>query len=127
MKWSWAFSGSMSAAALLLSLAAAADSQLQSGAATAAAGATAHLNFRIIIPKMLYLRVRDSSEHGGSDTVSVHSNGHDVALTASVRAHDDEGSGLGHMILSAAARRVIDQDLQCGRGAASIICTVSMP
>lgn len=148
MKGSWAFSGSIGAAALLLSLMAAADSQLQTGAATASAGASAHLNFRIIIPKTLSLRVQDASEPGGhSETVSVHSNGHSVALNATVRTHDDEGSEHGHLILSAAARKVIDQELPCGRGDAqlaaalaaaatrgpidgdhaAIVCTVSMP
>ena len=54
---SWAFNGLMSTAALLLPLTAATESQIRSGAPSASLSATAQLNFKIIIPKVLYLRV----------------------------------------------------------------------
>ena len=57
MKRSWAFNGLLSGAALLLPLTAATESQVRTGAPSAALSATAQLNFKIIIPKVLYLRV----------------------------------------------------------------------
>ncbi|MFI4867969.1 MAG: hypothetical protein ACHQDD_01280 [Steroidobacterales bacterium] len=174
MKGSWAFIGSISTAALLLSLMAAADSQLQSGAASAAAGATAHVNFRIIIPKVLSLSVDSSNDRrAGAQTVAIRSNGRSVTLNATVRTPDADGSVSsshtstravaathisaatanpplsgddlrGHIILSAAARKVIAQDFQCGLDASTpaapaaapgrvnvntgpVVCTASMP
>ena len=55
------------AAALLLPLLAAADSRLQSAAAGSAASATASVNFKIVIPTVLYLRV-------GGETAAIMSN-----------------------------------------------------
>ena len=65
MKRSWAFNGLMRTAtlllpltaALLLPLTAATESQIKSAAPNAALSATAQLNFKIIIPKVLYLQV----------------------------------------------------------------------
>ena len=45
-----------------------AESNVQSGAATAAPGATAHVDFTIIIPKILYLRVGTGSSSRAEDT-----------------------------------------------------------
>jgi len=50
-------------AALALPLLASAESNVQTGAATAAPGATAHVDFTIVIPKILYLRVGTGSSY----------------------------------------------------------------
>jgi hypothetical protein len=50
-------------AALALPLLASAESNVQTGAATAAPGATAHVDFQIVIPKILYLRVGTGSSY----------------------------------------------------------------
>jgi hypothetical protein len=50
-------------AALALPLLASAESNVQTGAATAAPGATAHVDFSIVIPKILYLRVGTGSSY----------------------------------------------------------------
>ena len=50
-------------AALALPLMASAESNVQTGAATAAPGATAHVDFQIVIPKILYLRVGTGSSY----------------------------------------------------------------
>jgi len=57
VKKSWAFHGLMSGAALLLPLTAATESQVRSATASGSSSATAHLDFKIIIPKVLYLQV----------------------------------------------------------------------
>jgi hypothetical protein len=57
VKRSWAFNGLISGAALLLPLTAATESQLRSGTQSASLSATAQLNFKIIIPKVLSLEV----------------------------------------------------------------------
>ena len=51
------------AVALALPLLASAESNVQTGAATAAPGATAHVDFTIVIPKILYLRVGTGSAY----------------------------------------------------------------
>jgi hypothetical protein len=57
----------ISGAALLLPLTAATESQIRIGSPSASASATAQLNFKIIIPKVLYLRVgRDGVILSGS-------------------------------------------------------------
>ncbi len=48
-------------AVLTLPLVASAESNVQTGAATASPGATAHVDFQITIPKVLYLRVGTGS------------------------------------------------------------------
>jgi len=53
----------LAVAAALVPLAAYAESNVQSGAATAAPGATAHVDFQITIPKILYLRVGTGSSY----------------------------------------------------------------
>ncbi len=49
--------------AALLPFTAGAESNVQTGAATASPGATAHVDFQITIPKMLYLRVGTGSNY----------------------------------------------------------------
>lgn len=51
------------AGALALPLLALAESHIQTGAATAAPGATAHVDFSVVIPKILYLRVGTGSSY----------------------------------------------------------------
>ena len=57
MKWHEALSGLMSGTALLLPLTAASESHLQTGSASAVSSTTAHVNFKIVIPQVLYLQV----------------------------------------------------------------------
>src|ERR1017187_9033987 len=50
-------------AALALPMLTFAESNVQTGAATAAPGATAHVDFSVVIPKILYLRVGTGSNY----------------------------------------------------------------
>jgi hypothetical protein len=143
LKWSSAFNGVVGTAALLLPLSAAPESHIQAQTTNAATGtassAPAHVNFKIIIPRVLSLRVADA-ETAAVDTaavnmVAVMSNNHNVALTATT-TRSPAGSVAGNVILSAAARKTIAQDAACtgptGAGGMAvptgrIICTASMP
>jgi hypothetical protein len=111
-----AIRGLIAVVALFMPLMAAAESHVESGAATAALGATAHLNFKIVIPKVLYLQVAGKAELiTGEQTVAVMSTGREVALNATVLT---------------AARRSIEQNAPCARGDAHpgpLVCTASMP
>ncbi len=71
MKTSFALKSLMGAGALMLPLMAFAESNVQTGAATAAPGATAHLDFSIVIPKILYLRVGTGSAYSTGALTSV--------------------------------------------------------
>jgi hypothetical protein len=122
--------GLLGIAALLVPLTAATDSGLQTDARTGPMRATAHVNFKIIIPTVLGLELRQGiAGEPGAQTVSVVSNGRNVTLNAAVRT---QGSGVlsrGNVIISAAARRGIAEDAQCtaGAGGRAVVCTVSMP
>ena len=119
---------------LLLPWLAVADSQPQSGVGTKTLRASAHLDFRIIIPRMLALQVEGARitpaanpPAGTSQTVAVYGNGRTIALGATTA--DESRSGL---ILSAAARKAIAEDAVCApapvRGAVrAIVCTASSP
>ncbi len=63
MKTAIALKTLLGAASLALPLVAFAESNVQTGAATAAPGATAHVDFSIVIPKILYLRVGTGSTY----------------------------------------------------------------
>ena len=63
MKASVALKSLVGVAALALPLMASAESNVQTGAATAAPGATAHVDFQVVIPKILYLRVGTGSSY----------------------------------------------------------------
>jgi hypothetical protein len=135
----------MSSAALLVPMMAVPESRIQEGAGTGLQ-ATAHLNFKIVIPKVLYLHVAGANDRG-AQTVAIMSNSRNVWLTASLRTpevQDSDGairssanSAAAHVILSAAAHKVIAQDTACalsepraGRpsaGATQLVCTASMP
>jgi hypothetical protein len=124
---------SLASAALLLPLLAAADSQVQTGAARATLRATAHLDFRIVIPRVLSLDLASGVESvRGAQTVAIFTNSHNVTLAATVHASDE---ARGNIILNAAARKVIAQNAACMPGlsraaaasASGVICTASMP
>lgn len=63
MKISIALKTLLGTAALALPLVAFSESNVQTGAATASPGATAHVDFSIVIPKILYLRVGTGSTY----------------------------------------------------------------
>jgi hypothetical protein len=111
-----AIRGLTAALVLLMPLMAVAESHIESSAATAALDATAHLSFKIVIPKVLYLHVAGEADRiAGGPTVSVMSTGRNVTLNATVLT---------------AARRSIAQNVPCGRGDAHpgpLVCTASMP
>ena len=128
-------------AAALLPPTAAPDSHLQAQAGSAASSATAHVNFKIVIPPVLYLHVASANE-GAADprTVAIMSNNHNVTLTATIRsdAHTrtPANTGAGTFLLSAAARRIIAQEAVCtpspsarrGMGHGNgLVCTASIP
>jgi len=71
MKTSIAFKTLVGAGALMLPLMTFAESNVQTGAATAAPGATAHVDFTIVIPKVLYLRVGAGSSYSTGTLASV--------------------------------------------------------
>jgi hypothetical protein len=71
MKTSIALKSLLGAGALMLPLLAHAESNVQTGAATATPGATAHLDFSIVIPKILYLRVGTGSTYATGALTSV--------------------------------------------------------
>jgi hypothetical protein len=135
VKWPWAFSSLINSAALLLPILAAGDSQLQMRTARGLT-ATAHVNFRIVIPTVLSLDTGSGYDRAaGGRTVAIFSNSHNVALAATVRPLDAKPPIAGddahaNVILNAAARKGIAQDAMCAppdANARSVICTVSMP
>ena len=71
MKISIALKSLLGVGALTLPLLAFAESNVQTGAATATPGATAHLDFSIVIPKVLYLRVGSGSAYTTGTLASV--------------------------------------------------------
>jgi len=145
VKWSKGFNGSMGTAALLLPLMVAGESHIQTEAVGAATAATAHVNFKIVIPKVLYLRVADGNDPiAGAETVAIMSNSRNVTLNATVRTRNSDVHARGDVVLSASARKTIAQDALCrvsdaharvapvvaGRAKVDdrqVICTVSMP
>jgi hypothetical protein len=133
VKWSCTFNVLIGSAALLLPLTAATESHLQTGATNAGLSATAQVNFKIVIPRVLYLHLAGGSE--GAQTVAVMSNSHNVTLNASTGRPDDGGSAHGNVILNAGARKPVAQEAVCSMGerlgppvaAGRLICTASMP
>jgi hypothetical protein len=129
--------------ALLMPMMAAPESHVQTAAASTAVNAVAHVNFKIVIPTVLYLRMGSARDRGdGAKTVSIMSNGRNVMLNPTARSPDDARAHV--VILSASARKVIAQDAPCALGiddaaAATagthpvnfntqpLVCTVSMP
>ena len=143
MKWSKGLTGSMSMAALLLPLMVAADSHIQTKAASAALAATSYVDFKIVIPTVLYMHVESANDRTtrGAETVAIMSNSRNATLNATVRTPESEVHARG-AILSASARKIIAQDALCTVGDAAapvvargrakaedrrMVCTVSMP
>jgi hypothetical protein len=109
-----AFGSLMSSAALLLPISTGAESHLQMGAPGAALKATAHVDFKIVIPPVLSLDVNERSVRvPGAQPVTVMSNSRNVTLAATAARSD---TARGNIILSAAARKVIAQDAFCTLG-----------
>jgi hypothetical protein len=134
VKKSWTFNGLIGTAALLLPLTAATESDIRSGAPGRSLSATAQINFKIVIPKVLFLQVApEANRVAGINTVTVMSNSHNVDLNASLRTAHSDGSVWGNIILSTGARKAIAQKAACtldGQGALTgsrLICTASMP
>jgi hypothetical protein len=134
VKWTCVLNGLVSTASLLLPLTAASESHVQTAAPTARVTATASVNFKIVIPKVLSLQMNDGSSLSlDAQTVSIMSNGHNVSLSATERAAKSSAHAGGSVILSSAARKGIAQDAQCNfdkkRSADSrmTVCTVSTP
>jgi hypothetical protein len=71
MKTSIALKSLLGVGALTLPLMAFAESNVQTGAATSSPGATAHLDFSVVIPKILYLRVGTGSTYSSGALTSV--------------------------------------------------------
>jgi hypothetical protein len=135
----------MGTAALLLPMMVAGESHIQTETAGTATTATAHVNFKIVIPTVLYLRVSGGNEpKEGAETVAVMSNSRNLALNATVRTSDSDVHARG-VVLGTSGRKTIAQDALCTLGNAAhaaaapvstrpakaadrqAICTVSMP
>jgi hypothetical protein len=71
MKISIALKTLLGAGALTLPLMALAESNVQTGTATTSPGATAHVDFSVVIPKILYLRVGTGSAYSSGALTSV--------------------------------------------------------
>jgi hypothetical protein len=102
------------AGAWLLPSMAVPESRVASGAPGAALSATARMTFRIIIPKVLYVRVGNASENSlDPGNVAVMSNGHNATLNAALRTPDANARDRDNLILNSAARKGIAQNAQC--------------
>src|SRR5713226_4513557 len=110
----------MSMAALLLPLMVAADSHIQMKAPSAALAATSHVDFKIVIPTVLYMHVESANDRTtrGAETVAIMSNSRNATLNATVRTPESEVHARG-AILSASARKIIAQDALCTVGDAA--------
>ena len=133
----------MSTAALLMPMMAAPESHVQTAAASTATNVAAHVNFKIVIPTVLSLRMESAIDRGrGAKTVTIMSNGRNVMLSSTTRSSDDARAHF--VILSASAGKILAQDAPCAPGiddtaAATtrthrvsfniqpLVCTVSMP
>ena len=113
---------------LVMPLRSSADSALQASNGKAALSAVAHVNFKIVIPKVLLLQVEAASGRAaGSATVAVLGNSHSVTMIP----------GHGSVTLSASSGRAIDQATTCAWSAnaaaageaipARFVCTAVMP
>jgi hypothetical protein len=122
------------------------ESRIQSEGAGSGLQATAHLNFKIVIPKVLYLHVASAND-SEAQTVAIMSNSRNVWLTATLRTPQDADAAArsaansatahGNVMLSAAARKIIAQNTACtssepragrnAQGATGLVCTASMP
>jgi hypothetical protein len=147
VQWHRAFNGLITGAALLLPLTAVPESQIETGTASTAPSATAHVNFKIVIPQVLYLRVgAGSDEPADAQTVAIMSNGRNATLYSTDRAPDSKTPARRSVVFNASARNTIAQQAQCTptpapadavpaadsrdsakRATRSMLCTASMP
>ena len=126
--------GLLAATSLLLALGAAAESHLQTAPESKKVSATAHVDFRIVIPKVLSVGLAGGDTQGpGAQRVAIFSNSRNVTLAASTGSTP---AARNNVILRAAAGKVIAREAACllpadASGVASkmngMICTVSMP
>jgi hypothetical protein len=127
--------GLILATSLLLPLWAAAESHLQAAPQNGKVSATARVDFRIVIPKVLSVDIAGGDTHGpGAQSVAIFSNSRNVTLAASAGS---TSAARNNVILRAAAGKVIAREAACqlpvdaSRGVApktnGMICTVSMP
>jgi len=125
----------MTATSLLLPLWAAAESHIQAGTGAGKTSATAHVDFRIVVPKVLSLGVAGGDTQVlGAQRVAIFSNSRTVTLAASSASMP---AARDNVILSAAARKAISREAACRLpadapgGVASntggMVCTVAMP
>jgi hypothetical protein len=122
MNWSGAFYRLACSAAALLPLMVSADSQLQAGAATDGANASAHIDFKIVIPKFLYLQA-------DSTTAAIAANSRSLTLQA---GDESNSAGKASVVLRAVAHKGIEQQTQCapataGPAATRVVCTAATP
>jgi hypothetical protein len=114
------------AALLMLPRPAAPDSHLATGARDAALRATAHLDFKIIIPPVLGLNL-DSGPglHAGGLPVALFGNTPTLTLSSSTRGTSR------NLVLTAVAHGVIAAHSYCGvdgaPGVHRVTCTAAMP
>lgn len=110
---------------------------MESTSAHATLKATAHLDFKIVIPRVLSMNMAESLDSvRGAQTVAIYTNSHNATLAATLPVSD---RARGNIILSSAARKVIAQNVYCApgsyaKGAAGsrpqddgVVCTASMP
>jgi hypothetical protein len=130
--------GCLALAAMLVPLLAPGESQVNSGGGTLSAAA--HVDFRIVIPQVLYLNTRGD---GLAAPPAVFSNGRNIALGATLRGMAGAGAGASgaaetlqaRVILSAAGRRGVSRSTACEAAAPPsqmsapglLVCTASMP
>jgi hypothetical protein len=125
----------MTATTLLLPLWAAAESHLQAAPEGRKVPAAAHVDFRIVIPKVLSVGLAGGESPGsGAQRVAIFSNGRNVTLAAS---GGSSAAARNNVILRSAAGKVIAREAACrlpadaSRGVFpkpnGMLCTVSMP
>jgi hypothetical protein len=125
----------MTATSLLLPLWAAAESHLQAAPRSGKVFATAHVDTRIVIPKVLSVGLTGGeAQSPGAQRVAIFSNSRNVTLSAS---GGSTPAASNNVILRAAAGKVIAREAACqwpadaSRGVLpktnGMICTVSMP
>jgi hypothetical protein len=115
---------------------AAGESHLKPAAPTDSSSASAHVNFKIVIPNVLYVHIGgENARTPDTQSVSIFSNGRNVTLNSSLSTADSRDHAHGNLVLSAAGRKVIAQEAPCAlkfpRAAngdsRQVICTASMP
>ena len=134
-----AFSRLMGSILTLLPLCLAAESQIAASGSGRKLSAAAHVDFRIVIPRVLSLDVAGSTPGLSAQRVAVFSNGRTATLSSTQAGLSLPANR--SVVLVAAARKVIAQETPCPpstgtyagalAGAAGkphgMICTVSMP